>query len=395
MKKILIPFAASLVLLGACNSVKPPPLTVDQIEKKAMDLYRGQAGISYSLTTASKYFTDSDTTFYDKDISWVRNHSDSILGAYVSIKYIASESMTLYSDYTNNGVNLKENTYKIYDYGLRKEMFDHKAGSALFQLLRGESIFEEIKADSSASIISYDTIIDNSSYWLVQTNDTGNFMFKEVERKYYFGKNDFRLTKVETWSNMMSSFNYDLREFKNQSFELDSGIYRGKYDQILNQARLDTAKTDYQVRKDNMEKNQTKVIPDLVMYTTKDSIEVNLKDLKGSVVLLDFWYMGCGWCYKGLPHLKEIYEKHKEDIILIGVNPFDGDDDYLNGFMADAGMTWPTYLITRDQAMDVFGLTGYPTYIVYDTEGNEAYKQSGYSDRFVSIIDSVLTPLIK
>ena len=33
---------------------------------------------------------------------------------------------------------------------------------------------------------------------------------------------------------------------------------------------------------------------------------VKLADFKGKVIVLDFWYRGCGWCIMAMPQIKEV-----------------------------------------------------------------------------------------
>jgi thiol-disulfide isomerase/thioredoxin len=43
--------------------------------------------------------------------------------------------------------------------------------------------------------------------------------------------------------------------------------------------------------------------------------------LKGKVVVMDFWYRGCGWCMFAMPQLKEIAANYKgRDVVVLGMN---------------------------------------------------------------------------
>ncbi len=35
----------------------------------------------------------------------------------------------------------------------------------------------------------------------------------------------------------------------------------------------------------------------------------SLEDYRGKVVLLDFWYRGCGWCIRAMPQLKQLADE--------------------------------------------------------------------------------------
>ena len=40
---------------------------------------------------------------------------------------------------------------------------------------------------------------------------------------------------------------------------------------------------------------------------------VNRDSLSGKVVVIDFWATWCGWCFKGLPNLQQVYDKYRDN----------------------------------------------------------------------------------
>ena len=54
---------------------------------------------------------------------------------------------------------------------------------------------------------------------------------------------------------------------------------------------------------------------------------VKLTDLKGKVILLDFWYRGCLPCLKATPDLITLQEEFRNDLVIIGINDSDNKED--------------------------------------------------------------------
>ena len=57
-------------------------------------------------------------------------------------------------------------------------------------------------------------------------------------------------------------------------------------------------------------------------FTLKDinGNDLSLSNLRGKYVVLDFWGSWCGWCMKGLPDMKVTYEKHKDNLEILGID---------------------------------------------------------------------------
>src|SRR5690554_6097157 len=54
---------------------------------------------------------------------------------------------------------------------------------------------------------------------------------------------------------------------------------------------------------------------------------VKISGLKDKVVLLDFWYRGCYPCLKAIPDLIKLQEEFKDDLVIIGINDIDDQED--------------------------------------------------------------------
>lgn len=92
-----------------------------------------------------------------------------------------------------------------------------------------------------------------------------------------------------------------------------------------------------------------------------------------------------------MPHLKSLVERHKDDAFaLIGINTGDEPKAFREG-VKKFGVSW----ISAYQGMEMspiselYKVTGYPTYIVLDTDGTIAYR--GHSR---DAIDPVVKKLI-
>ncbi len=77
--------------------------------------------------------------------------------------------------------------------------------------------------------------------------------------------------------------------------------------------------------------------------TTLDGQRVSLDDLKGKVVLLDFWATWCGPCREALPHMRSIAKNFQGQPLVILSVSLDTDEQKWKDFIAKNGMTWLHY----------------------------------------------------
>ena len=74
--------------------------------------------------------------------------------------------------------------------------------------------------------------------------------------------------------------------------------------------------------------------------TTPDGKKLALKDLRGHIVLIDFWASWCGPCIDEMPNVKALYEKyHDRGLEIVGVS-MDNNKAKWEGAIERAGLVW-------------------------------------------------------
>ena len=112
--------------------------------------------------------------------------------------------------------------------------------------------------------------------------------------------------------------------------------------------------------------------------TTSEGEYISLDDLKGKVVLLDFWGTWCPPCVASLPALRSLNKKFtkSEKFVMLGIST-DGDEDKWSRFIVKEEMVWPQFLDRQRAVQRAFRVNKFPTYIVLDHEGVIRFRISG------------------
>lgn len=93
-----------------------------------------------------------------------------------------------------------------------------------------------------------------------------------------------------------------------------------------------------------------------------------LKDLKGKVVLLNFWATWCPPCRKEMPDLETLSRRFgPQGLVVLGID--DENPEEVKPFIAQQGITYPVLLDPGRRVNTLFEIEGIPKTFVYDREG--------------------------
>jgi thiol-disulfide isomerase/thioredoxin len=124
---------------------------------------------------------------------------------------------------------------------------------------------------------------------------------------------------------------------------------------------------------------------------------LTLSDLRGKVVLLDFWTYGCINCIHIIPELKELEEKYAEELVVIGVHSAkfenEGDTENIRRIVQRYELEHPVVNDREFQIWTDYGARAWPTLVLIDPEGNVLGYHAGEAiyDRFDFIIGGMIS----
>ncbi len=136
--------------------------------------------------------------------------------------------------------------------------------------------------------------------------------------------------------------------------------------------------------------------PDFSLKDASDKT-VSLKKFRRKVVMLDFWFTGCGACKEMAPRVRKLEEKYKnQPVVFISICVDRKREQWLSTLKTNV-YTSPlsVNLYTEEKGsqhpvIQNYNVSGYPTFVLIDKNGNLAPNPNMDEDKMAELIEKYL-----
>jgi thiol-disulfide isomerase/thioredoxin len=117
-----------------------------------------------------------------------------------------------------------------------------------------------------------------------------------------------------------------------------------------------------------------------------DGLSIRLAEMRGKIVILDFWATWCAPCEVQMPVLDTLWRdrewraKNRDDLMIVGVSVDTDSPTKVADWIAERGFEYPIAIGDHDLAMR-YGVIGYPTLVFIDPAGGIHTRHIGVWSR--------------
>lgn len=136
------------------------------------------------------------------------------------------------------------------------------------------------------------------------------------------------------------------------------------------------------------------VAPDFTLKSLKGT-NLNLKEQRGKIIVINFWASWCGPCRKEMPVLETFYTKFQDlGVSVWGVN-VEQENQAGRDFLADLNLTFPILFDASNTLSATYQVEAMPTTVIIDRDGKVRYAFKGYKPGYEKKYAKAIKTLIR
>ena len=123
-----------------------------------------------------------------------------------------------------------------------------------------------------------------------------------------------------------------------------------------------------------------KPAPEWTVQAWTDGKSRSLSELRGKVIVLEFWGIWCGPCVTSIPAMQKLADEYEQrGVAFVGIHSADGTIEEISKLKQLKNWAAPSAIdqgtsITDSKTAGAYGVTGFPTVVVIDVEGMIQYR---------------------
>ncbi|MES9895671.1 MAG: TlpA disulfide reductase family protein, partial [Candidatus Thiodiazotropha endolucinida] len=123
--------------------------------------------------------------------------------------------------------------------------------------------------------------------------------------------------------------------------------------------------------------NQPSMAPDFTLKS-REGVNIKLSELRGQVVMVNFWASWCGPCRQEMPLLQQLFDRYQSlGFSLLGVN-VDEDRVAADKMLSDLPVSFPILYDDRSKVSKQYQVKAMPSTFMVDRDGRIRYLHKGY-----------------
>ncbi|PUB83114.1 MAG: TlpA family protein disulfide reductase [gamma proteobacterium symbiont of Ctena orbiculata] len=122
---------------------------------------------------------------------------------------------------------------------------------------------------------------------------------------------------------------------------------------------------------------QPSMAPDFTLKS-REGVNIKLSELRGQVVMVNFWASWCGPCRQEMPLLQQLFDRYQSlGFSLLGVN-VDEDRAAADKMLSDLPVSFPILYDDRSKVSKQYQVKAMPSTFMVDRDGRIRYLHKGY-----------------